>query len=227
MYIIPCPIYDGGINQIPPITVEHLHKIEHFVVERTRTSRRYIRAAIPNFDIDATIFIELDKEHQNHLSELKEVLEAGHDLGIISESGTPCVADPGNGVVRLATIKYGYESIPLPGPSSIIMALSASGLNGQNFTFHGYLPVKEKDLLSSLNKLKIKIGSTTQIFIETPYRNDRLFAYLLKNLNGSDLLCIARDMGGPNQFIATKSISNWKTENLSIGKHPTIFLLGR
>lgn len=229
IYLIPTTISENGTSQIPQDTINQVHKIKFFIVERVRTTRRFIKSIIPDFDINSAEFIELDKgQDQLHNPEITRLFNTGEDIGILSESGTPGVADPGSDVVRSALI-HGYIPIPLVGPSSIIMALSASGLNGQHFTFHGYLPIKENELNKKLKTMSIEIrkSNATQIFIETPYRNDRLFSYLKSSLSKDIMLCIAKDIGGDDQFINTKSIAVWKSLDMTIGKIPTIFLIGQ
>lgn len=229
IYLIPSPIADGYFQNIPPATVEQIRKIKFFVVERVRTSRRFIKGLIPDLDLGEIEFIQLEKKSDSHLDEIIPLLEKGIDIGILSESGIPGVADPGSTIVRLSTSNYGYQSSPLSGPSSIFMALSASGLNGQFFTFHGYLPVKENELSSKIKALGKAIlqKDETQIFIETPYRNDRLLKYLLRNLPSKLMLCVARDITGNDELILTRSIEGWKRNHLTIGKSPTIFLVGK
>lgn len=229
IFLIPSPISEGGIKHIPPSTIEQIHKIKFFVVERVRTTRRFIRSIIPDFNLDDITFIQLDKKDDSHLEEIIPILILGEDIGIISECGIPGVADPGSEIVRLAVTDHGYISSPLSGPSSIFMALSSSGFNGQNFTFHGYLPVKENELIKRIRAIGriVLERNYTQIFIETPYRNDRLFKFLLNNLPSNIALCIARDITGEEELIVTKTIADWGEENFSIGKSPTIFLLGK
>ena len=229
IYIIPSPISENGIDQIPPLTTEHIRKIKFFVVERARTSRRFIRSLLHDFDLNSATFVEINKVNESHIPELREILLQGHNIGVLSESGVPGIADPGAKVVELATSEFGYHCIPLVGPSSIIMSLSASGLNAQQFTFHGYLPIKEQPLIQYLKKITRECLATnySQVFIETPYRNDRLIKALLKNVPKSLKLCIARDIGGENQLIMTKSIQSFNKAHFEIGKHPTIFILGQ
>jgi len=216
------------LHTLPSSTVEVLHSLRHFIVERARTARRYISSTKPDFRIDELNIIEFDKDNTS-LKEAMAWLKSGVSVGIISESGMPGIADPGADLVKLAHIS-GINVIPLPGPSSILLALSASGLNGQSFTFRGYLPIKEGELKSKLNYIQqfIKNENQTQIFIETPYRNDRLFSVLIKHIDPQIKLCVARDLSGEHQLILTKEIRNWrKLTNFKIEKYPAIFLLGK
>jgi 16S rRNA (cytidine1402-2'-O)-methyltransferase len=163
------------------------------------------------------------------MQEALEWLKSGNSVGVISESGMPGIADPGSEMVKLAH-RHKFNVVALVGPSSILLALCASGLNGQSFAFHGYLPIKEAALQSKLKSVEHAINkdNQTQIFIETPYRNDKLLNFLIRNLNPQINLCIAKDITGDNQLIVTKSIGEWQREsNFSIDKFPTIFLLGR
>lgn len=197
-------------------------------MERARTARRYIKATNPPYRIEELTIIELDKrdDHKNEIA-ITELLDQKKDFGLISESGMPGVADPGSEVVTLAH-KRGWTVRPLVGPSSLLLALAASGLNGQNFKFEGYLPVKEAPLKKALSQIvnTITRAKTTFIFIETPYRNDRLLATLLKELPGHISLCIARDISGKEEYIKTATVKEWKKKKVVLGKLPTVFLLG-
>lgn len=181
----------------------------------------------PPHSISELTIIEIDKKGTSHLAEIKALISEGHSFGIISESGMPGVADPGSSVVQLAH-DLGCIVKPLVGPSSILLALAASGLNGQSFCFHGYLPIKEYELKKKLKSLEsnIKKSNQTQIFIETPYRNDRLLDLICKTIQQQLTLCIARDITGREESVQSKKISDWNNSGASIGKLPAIFLLG-
>ena len=198
------------------------------MVERARTARRFIKTTNPPYRIEELKIIELDKRdaHKNNLA-ITELLDLEEDFGLISESGMPGVADPGSEVVTLAH-KSGWRVRPLVGPSSLLLALAASGLNGQNFKFEGYLPVKEAPLKKGLSQIvnSITKDKTTFIFIETPYRNDRLISTLLKELPSHIRLCIAKDISGKEEFIKTATVKEWKRRKVVLGKVPTVFLLG-
>ena len=198
------------------------------MVERARTARRFIRATNPPYQIDALHIIELDKRDQHtNQTAITNLLKEGVDFGLISESGMPGVADPGSEVVTMAH-KSGWRVRPLVGPSSLLLALAASGLNGQNFKFDGYLPVKEAPLKKAIHQIvqSITQHKTTHIFIETPYRNDRLFANLLKELPAHIKLCVARDISGQEEFIKTRTVKEWRGKKVVLGKIPTVFLVG-
>jgi len=215
------------IDTIPQETVQLIHSTKHYIVERARTARRFIKLTNPPYRIEDLEIVEIPREGLSHLRQLADWCMEGYHVGVMSESGMPGIADPGNSIVAYAhahKIKVKVGS----GPSSIIMALAASGLNGQNFAFNGYLPIKENELRKCLKSLEIKIlkEKQSQIFIEAPYRNDRMFQFLLKEMKPDIKLCIARDITGASEFISTASISEWKKQKVKIDKHPTIFILG-
>jgi len=214
------------LSSIPLSNIEILHQLKHFLVERARTSRRYIKLTNPPYAIsDLTILEFTDEGHE--LNEVIQLLKSGNSIGVISESGMPGIADPGSKIVLLAH-KHNLQVRALVGPSSIFLALSSSGLNGQNFCFNGYLPIKENELIKSINQIEQRAykNKETQIFIETPYRNNRLFSNLLKNLKDQTLLCIALDLTSSNEFVKPMSIANWKKESWKFEKAPAIFLIG-
>ena len=228
LYLIPSLISADGIDHLPAVIYGTLDRLDYFLVERLRTARRFIKALKPEYNLDSCHFIEMDK-HDNltHLNALKSWLEKGLDVGVISEAGCPCVADPGTGAVDLART-LGYDIIPLTGPSSIMLALMASGLNGQAFTFHGYLPIKGPALIDKIQKIgkSAERGNYTQIFIETPYRNDALLAQLMQHLSGQLKLCIARDLTGSAESILTLPLAKWSKDYFT-EKVPAIFLIGK
>ena len=230
LYLIPTVIGDGTQKETltPPI-IKAVQKINIFIVENIRTTRRYIRTLDKEKDIDNITFycfgkhnnIDLEKDFLPHIIQ-------GQDVGIISESGLPCVADPGSKIVAYAH-NFDINVIPLVGPSSILLALMASGLNGQNFTFNGYLPIDKSERKKSIRRLEeriIKIDQT-QIFIETPYRNNQLFEALIKTCSKYTKICIATDITTFNENIKTKTALEWKNTKVIIPKKPTIFILGK
>lgn len=170
----------------------------------------------------------MDKKGDGHTAEVISLFKKGYDVGVISESGVPAVADPGFDIVRSAH-EHSYSVKPLVGPSSIILALSASGLNGNSFTFHGYLPIKEVELKAKLRSIESRVNKEqqTQIFIETPYRNNRIVRAILKHIQNTQIsLCIAMDITGDKELIRTKTIHHWKQSFEDLPKLPAIFLLG-
>lgn len=242
LYLIPSPIGDvAPAEVIPQSVLELLPRINHFVVEELRTVRRYLSNAGLKGKIDSLNFYLLN-EHtpKEQVEKYLQILLSGEDVGLISEAGLPAVADPGAYLVELAQ-RADIEVVPLAGPSSLMMALMASGLNGQCFAFNGYLPVKEPDRskeIKELERLSAKRGQS-QIFIETPYRNERLLADFLQHCAPSTRLTVAADISMPTQFIKTKSIEEWRRVvakgaagaadtakgGFVIGKRPCVFIL--
>jgi len=229
LYLIPAPIGEGAIETvIPQGTLDVLRSLQFFVVEELRTARRYLSKAKIANPIDTLTFFELN-EHtapETIAPFLQPALD-GHDIGLLSEAGAPAVADPGAALVRLAHNK-GIEVVPLVGPSSLLLALMASGLNGQSFAFAGYLPVKPHERQQRIKQLERRSAAEqqTQLFIETPYRNLSLLEELLKTAAPATLLCIAANLTQPDAFIRTASIAQWKAQPLpDIHKKPCIFLL--
>jgi 16S rRNA (cytidine1402-2'-O)-methyltransferase len=230
LYLLPNILSDGSDWQnVLPAQIFHLAtNTRYFIVENIRTARRFLKQVNKEINIDQLTFFELNKyTNQNELPAFLKPLEQGDNVAVISEAGCPGIADPGAEVVKIAHQK-GYKVVPLVGPSSIVLALMASGLNGQNFAFNGYLPVRANErtrAISNLEKL-VKNNRQTQIFIETPYRNNQLITEVLKTCSPSTLLCIAANLTGENEFIATKSVSRWKGNVPDLHKQPAIFLLG-
>ncbi|MCQ2276369.1 MAG: SAM-dependent methyltransferase [Bacteroidales bacterium] len=234
LYLIPTPIGEGGFsNFFPAFNAEVINTIDYYIVEELRTARRFLRYAGINKKIDELEFFELNEHTQGvELNEyLKPCLE-GKNVGLMSEAGVPCVADPGNVAVAKAH-QLDIEVVPLIGPSSIILSLMGSGLNGQNFTFHGYLPVEPYDRekkLKAIEAYAVKTGQT-QIFIETPYRNRRMVGSICKVCQPATRLCIAAGLTTEQQFLKTQSVSKWRKyfddERNLMDKRPCIFLIGR
>jgi 16S rRNA (cytidine1402-2'-O)-methyltransferase len=227
IYLIPVDLGGADYKQVIPEKVINLTKsLRFFVVENIRTARKYLRLIDKKFPIDETVFFELN-EHTNE-SEIFDFLEPvyrGSNIGIMSEAGLPGIADPGSRLIEIAHRKD-INVIPLSGPSSIVMALIASGLNGQCFTFNGYLPVKTQELNNKLKEIERRSHSGgTQIFMETPYRNQKLLNSIISVCNPDTKLCIAADISLPTEFIKTKKIHEWKKNIPSIEKRPVIFLL--
>jgi 16S rRNA (cytidine1402-2'-O)-methyltransferase len=225
LYLIPLPIAEDALQTLSPAVTTKTSEVTHFFVENLRTARRFLKALHPSIIIDSLHFSEIDKHKGADIPTLKKWLKAGIDVGIMSESGCPGIADPGSELVAVAQ-DLNAAVIPLVGPNSIILALMASGLNGQSFCFHGYLPVKEpfrSQRIKHLEQLSKK-ENQTQIFIETPYRNNQLLADFLKNCSDSLRLCIAQNITAENQSIKTKTIAAWKKQKPTLEKVPTVFL---
>jgi len=230
LYLIPVTLGDSPIeNVIPAFPLEVLNKLEHFIVEDLRSARRYLRKAGFKAPFDDIQFYLLNEHSQDEeLKEMLDVLLEGHSAGILSEAGVPAVADPGTQIVDLAHA-HGIKVTPLAGPSSILMALMASGMNGQAFRFHGYLPVKSPqrgNRIRQIEKSALESGET-QIFMETPYRNMKLLEDILKICREETLLCLAADISLDSEFIKTKAVREWKKEVPNLHKRPAIFLLNR
>ncbi|WP_167618916.1 SAM-dependent methyltransferase [Maribellus sediminis] len=229
LYLVPNVLAEGDWQNVLPASVfPVLTETRYFIVENIRTARRFMKQVNREIDIDACTFYEINKRtDQKDLPRFLKPLEEGHDIAVISEAGCPGVADPGADVVRIAHQK-GYKVVPIVGPSSILLALMASGLNGQNFAFRGYLPVKPNERSRELANLEKKINTSrqTQIFIETPYRNNQLVEDILKTCSPATLLCIAANVTGDDEFIQTKTVQQWKGKVPNLHKVPTIFLLG-
>lgn len=228
LYLFPVPLAEGSLHAvIPDPNIVILRQVRHFAVENLRSARRFIKACDRSIDIDSLSFSILD-EHTApaDVPAMIQPLLDGHPLGIISEAGCPAVADPGALLVAEAH-RLHLPVIPLVGPSSILLSIMASGFNGQSWAFVGYLPVEpaaRKARLAELTRRITREGQT-QIFIETPYRNNRLIAELASSLPPELLLCVASDLTGPRQSIITLPIRQWRSASYNYDKIPTIFLL--
>lgn len=227
IYLIPSAISPNTADQVLSPQIQAIVKnTQYFLAETIRESRRFISSLNLGVDISQLEFEKVDKNTQDAETEkyLNPALK-GHNIGVLSDAGCPGVADPGAQVARIAH-KLGLQITPLVGPSSLLLALMASGMNGQSFAFNGYLPIDQKE---ATNKIKFfektsRTNNQTQLFIETPYRSDRTFEILLKSLNKNTSLCVAKDITGKNEFIKTMPIQKWQNQNLIIGKEPTVFL---
>ena len=228
LYLIPSPLGENDPAEVIPGPVhESLKGFRTFVVEEVRTARRYLSRAGLKGSIGELEFHELN-EHtdQATVESYLRLFDEGNNVALISEAGLPAVADPGAQLVALAH-RHGIEVVPAVGPSSLMLALMASGLNGQSFAFCGYIPAKTDERRSKLKTLE-KVSAQlhqTQILIETPYRNDSLFADILSVCSASTRVCVAANITMPDAFIRTKKVSEWKKEGLVIGKRPCVFLI--
>ncbi|MFS0488827.1 SAM-dependent methyltransferase [Leadbetterella byssophila] len=225
LYLLPMLLAENAHDRsLTPYSIQILKSLKVFFVENVKTTRRFLSSLKQGVVIDELRFIEMDQPFERYLEILANL---GEDAGIISEAGCAGVADPGALVVE-AGQQMGWTVQPLVGPNSILLALMGSGLNGQSFAFHGYLPIKAEDRASKLKQLEREGAqkSQTQIFMETPYRNNQMLETLLKTLNPNTRLCIAADITSESEFIQTKSISSWKKKELpNLHKRPTIFLI--
>lgn len=229
LFLIPTTLGDNEPLEVLPIAVKKvIEEIDHFVVENEKSARRFIKKISPRKSQSSLQISVLDKytddlESQSYL----DICEQGKNVGLISEAGVPAVADPGASIVALAH-KKNIKVIPLVGPSSIIMALMASGLNGQNFAFNGYLPIDKAERRKSILQLE-KLSyekDQSQIFIETPYRNDKMFSDLLSTLGPLTFLCLAVDITLSSEYIRTATVKEWKAQKMpSLHKRPAIFII--
>ena len=228
LYLIPTPLGEGNPAGVLPASVlELLPSLQCFVVEEVRTARRFLSQAGLKGHIEGLEFHELN-EHTPpaQVEEYIQLFEGGRSVGLLSEAGLPAVADPGAQLVALCH-RNGIEVVPLVGPSSLMLALMSSGLNGQSFAFVGYIPAKADERRSALKALEKRSAAArqTQILIETPYRNDALLGDMLQCLAPGTRLCIAANLTCPDAFIRTRTVAQWKAAPVSIGKRPCVFLL--
>lgn len=228
LYLIPCTLGDGPPLEVMPISIKRaIESINHYVVENEKTARHFIKKISPRKAQPSLQLFALNKFTEN--SEIPTFLNPcleGFDVGILSEAGCPGVADPGAAVVKIAHEKQ-IQVVPLVGPSSILLALMASGLNGQNFAFNGYLPIDGAERKKEIKRFekKSKDENQSQIFIETPYRNNKLLEELQRTLAASTMVCIGSDITLTSEYIRTKSAAAWKIETIDLHKRPTIFII--
>ena len=227
LFLIPSPLGENEPSEVLPATVlQTAAGLRCFVVEELRTARRFLSKAGLKGQID-TLEFHILNEHSSHGEEeaLASLFDKG-DVGLISEAGLPAVADPGAALVALCH-RRGIEVVPLTGPSSLMLALMASGLNGQSFAFRGYLPAKTDERRAALKDIEhqSKLLNQSQIFIETPYRNDTLLADLIQYLQPSTRLCVAADLTLPTQFIRTRTVAQWRRGQAVIGRRPCVFVI--
>jgi 16S rRNA (cytidine1402-2'-O)-methyltransferase len=229
LYLIPVTLGSESYREVLPdgllsVTV----RLRSFIVEDIRSARRFLRLIDPSFPIDDTDFMILNEHtREEEIPALLEPVLSGRDTGVLSEAGVPGVADPGSRVVAMAH-KKNLTVKPLTGPSSLLLALMASGLNGQNFTFHGYLPVKPAERHEALKRIEREAGNgTSQLFIETPYRNQNLLSDILKQCDDYTSLCIAVDLTLETESVVTRKIMDWRRAVPDINRRPAVFILGR
>lgn len=228
LYLIPNLLGDTPVEQVlPPYNHEIIMGIRHFIVEDVRTARRFLKLVDRSIDIDQLTFYTLNK-HTNpeEVASMLRPLEEGSPMGVISEAGCPAVADPGADVVAIAQRK-GLQVIPLVGPSSIILAVMGSGFNGQSFAFNGYLPIEPDERIKVLKKLEQRAytENQTQLFIETPYRNAKMMADILKACRPQTHLCIAAGLTTKDEYIKTRTVKEWVGKLPALEKIPCIFLI--
>jgi|APFre7841882724_1041349.scaffolds.fasta_scaffold01123_5 16S rRNA (cytidine1402-2'-O)-methyltransferase len=226
LYLIPTPLgAHAALAALPADVVERVRVIDCFLVEAPKTARAFLKAAGHPRPI-ASLEIHAIPEDDAAIDARLAPLAAGRDIGVLSEAGAPAIADPGAKVVRRAHAA-GHRVVPLVGPSAITLALMASGLDGQRFAFHGYLPVEEAALATRLKALEAasRHDRATQIFIETPYRNDRMLRAIAQHCAPSTLVCVAADLTQPGESVHTRTVAAWREHPPAIGRRPAVFLL--
>lgn len=228
VYLIPTALGDNAPLEVLPISIKRaIENIDHYIVENEKTARRFIKRISPSKAQPSLHIESLNKfTDPTIIPSYLDPCISGHNIGILSEAGCPGIADPGAAVVKVAHEKR-IQVVPLIGPSSILMAMMSSGMNGQNFAFNGYLPIdggERKAMIKNLERLSKDKGQS-QIFMETPYRNDKLLKELTKTLHKSTRLCIASDITLPSEFIQTKIVHEWKEIEIDLNKRPTIFII--
>lgn len=228
VYLIPTPLGDNNPLEVIPLRIKKIiENIDYYIVENEKSARGFIKSISPNKAQNKLQIFLLNKftDPQDIPSFLTPCLE-GHDIGILSEAGCPGIADPGAQVVAYAH-QQNITVVPISGPSSIFLALMSSGLNGQSFTFHGYLPISKPERKHTLKRIEKTSGELyqSQIFIETPYRNDGLLEDILNTLSPSTLLCVACDLTLPTEFIRTQTVAQWKKNKVELHKRPSVFII--
>ncbi|MCL1675047.1 SAM-dependent methyltransferase [Elizabethkingia meningoseptica] len=231
LFLIPAYLSeDTPLSNFAPAIKEYILQTDYFFVENEKTARKVIKFFAPEKKQSELKLYLLDKYSEtSDLKEAQELMKKGQDFGLLSEAGLPCIADPGNIMVAWAH-RNNIKVIPVNGPSSIILALISSGFNGQQFTFHGYLPIDKSEKRKQILQLESLVQKTgySQIFMETPYRNNQLLEDLTKTLNGKTLLTVAANINDPKgEFIKTQSINDWKKSNTDLHKIPAVFVLGK
>ena len=228
LFLIPTPIAGDVGDSLPQNVIDKIHRLRYFIGEKARTARRFIKITNPPYAIQDIEVLEMERKTSlQYFKRVLSPLSKGQDIGLMSEAGCPGIADPGSGYVSYCH-EHGYKVVPLVGPSSIMLALMASGMNGQSFSFRGYLPAKRNELGNALKQIErdAQKGRTTQIFIEAPYRNQQMMEVAKNSLQPSTKLCMAMNITAPNEWIKCQSISEWKKMILpDIHKQPAIFLI--
>jgi 16S rRNA (cytidine1402-2'-O)-methyltransferase len=230
LYLIPVLLGDTSVERvIPEFNKRIVSELKFFIVENIRSARRFMKKCDPGIDIDSLTFYELNKHtNKKDIEGYLAPMKSGNSMSVISEAGCPAIADPGAEVVAIAQ-KKGYKVVPLVGPSSLLMAIMASGFNGQSFAFHGYLPIDSSKRVSKIKYLEMQSykDDQTQLFIETPYRNQKLAEDIIENCKPHTQLCIAMNISCDDEWIVTKSVKSWKGNLPDMQKTPTVFLIYR
>lgn len=229
LYLIPVTLGDTPLeNVLPSYNADIIRQIKHFIVEDLRSARRFLKKVDRNINIDELTFFPMGKHSSSDtFASYLRPIEQGNSVGVISEAGCPAVADPGADVVAIAQRK-GIKVVPMVGPSSMILAVMASGFNGQSFAFNGYLPIDSSDRVKKLKQLEQRVYSEhqTQLFIETPYRNQKMFDEILRTCRPQTKLCVAAGITCAEEYIKTRTVQEWKKLGLpDLSKIPAIFLI--
>jgi len=227
LYLIPVPLAEEAAHKTyTPYLVDTINQIDTYIVENSKTARRFLKEAGLKTAQKDLIVHDYGKHNRTDLGQFFVELAAGKDVGLMSEAGCPGIADPGADIVAEAH-KRGIKVVPLVGPSSILLALMASGFNGQSFAFLGYLPIDKEQRTKRIKDLDLSASryKQTQIFIETPFRNNQLFEEVLKSCKPNTQICVASNLTGEDEYIKTQSVYNWRKEEIDLHKKPTIFLL--
>jgi 16S rRNA (cytidine1402-2'-O)-methyltransferase len=228
LYLIPTRLGDNAPLEVLPISVKKIIElVNHYIVENEKTARNFIKKISPGKSQPSLKIHVLNKFTQaTELGSFLNPCEEGKPVGLISEAGCPAIADPGADIVRIAHQK-GIQVVPLVGPSSILLAMMASGMNGQKFTFNGYLPIDNSERKKALKTLERESfnTNTSQIFIETPYRNNKILEEIIKTLQPETNVCVACDITLPTEYIRTQTVKDWKKTKLDLHKRPTIFII--
>jgi 16S rRNA (cytidine1402-2'-O)-methyltransferase len=226
LYLVPVPIAENALHTLPAEVITLTGRLKYYFAENARTARRLIKSLHPTMVLETLQISEIDKHAGPDKKLLREWLKAGHEIGVMSDAGCPGIADPGSILVAI-THDMGAKVVPLTGPNSLILALMGSGLNGQSFSFDGYLPVKEPARGKRIKELEARSAkeNQTQLFIETPYRNNNLLNDLLKHCVSHTRICIAQHLTAPNAFIATHTVADWRKSKPLLEKEPAVFLM--
>ena len=229
LFLIPVTLGDTPVQRsLPSYNTEIILSLQHFIVENVRSARRFLKQTDSTIDIDALTFYTLNQHTaREELSGFLDPIQKGYSVGLLSEAGCPAVADPGADIVALAQQK-GIPVTPLVGPSSILLTLMASGLNGQNFAFLGYLPIESAQRIKALKQIEQRVQTShqTQLFIETPYRNQKMLQEILNTCQANTRLCIATDVTLPTEEIRTRRIAEWKKNVPDLSKRLCVFGIG-
>lgn len=226
VYLIPTVLSADALFSLPAYITETVQQLRIFYVENERTARRFLKALDKSIDIDSLQLLPMNDHEPPDLNKARKFLQEGHSIGIISEAGCPAVADPGQLVVKAAH-SVGATVIPLVGPNSMLLALMASGMNGQHFQFLGYLPIKTPERVKAIRDLEAMSAQKdqTQLFIEVPYRNNQMLKDILANCKPTTLVCVAADLTAPTEYIRTQTVAEWAKQAYDFHKRPAIFLL--